>query len=100
MSHGFSTAFCVKSLYNICNITHGLNCKDILDSSKPNSFFNYPSCELTHSPILVAEVSLECDFTEVPEDMGPLEVCAVLTSGELAINITVNLSTICGEACG
>lgn len=48
----------------------------------------------------VANVSLECDSVEVGEDVGLLEVCAVLTFGDLAIPITVNLSTICDEACG
>ena len=31
--------------------------------------------------------------------MGQLEVCAVLTQGELDIDVAVELDTVCGEAC-
>ena len=48
----------------------------------------------------VADVSLECDYAEVGEDVGLVEVCAVLTVGKLDIDITVNLTTECCEACG
>lgn len=44
-------------------------------------------------------MSLECDHVEVPEDVGELELCAVLTEGDLAIDITVDVNTICDEAC-
>ena len=47
----------------------------------------------------VANVSLVCDTLEVAETAGPIQVCAVLNAGLLAIDITVNLSTICGQAC-
>lgn len=43
---------------------------------------------------------MECDSSQASEDIGELEVCAVLTEGDLAIDVAVNLSTICGEACG
>ena len=47
----------------------------------------------------VATVSLECDNAEVPEDVRELEICAVLTEGDLAIDITVDVNTICDQAC-
>lgn len=48
---------------------------------------------------VVVTVSLECDSAEVSEGVGQLQVCAVLTEGDLAINVTVSLSTVCSEAC-
>ena len=45
-------------------------------------------------------MSLECDSAEVYEDAGVFEVCARLTEGHIAIDITVLLSTTCGDACG
>ena len=49
----------------------------------------------------VAVVSLECNFDEVAEDTaGELDICAALTAGDLAIDITVNFDVICGGACG
>ena len=47
----------------------------------------------------VVYISLECDFDEVSEDIGQLEVCAMLTQGELARDVEVNISTECGDAC-
>ena len=47
----------------------------------------------------VANVSLECESAEVRESDGQVELCAVLTGGDLAIDITVLASTTCGEAC-
>ena len=44
-------------------------------------------------------MSLECDSAEVYEDAGVFEVCARLTEGHIAIDITVLLSTACGDAC-
>ena len=44
-------------------------------------------------------MSLECDSAVVREDVGQLEVCAVLNGGQLAINITVGVTTACGDAC-
>ena len=44
-------------------------------------------------------MSLECDNAEVPEDVEELEICAVLTEGDLAIDITVDVNTICDQAC-
>ena len=49
--------------------------------------------------LIVANVSLECDSVVVDESVQSLEVCTTFISGELGINITVNLSTICGSAC-
>ena len=45
-------------------------------------------------------ISLECDSIEVSEDIGQLEVCAVLTQGELDRNVAVNLNTSSGTAGG
>ena len=50
--------------------------------------------------VAVANVSLECESAVVGESDGQMELCAVLTEGELAIDITVLASTMCGEACG
>ena len=46
-----------------------------------------------------ADVSLKCDSAVVGEYIGELEVCAVLNRGQLAIDITVNVTTACGDAC-
>ena len=40
-----------------------------------------------------------CTSAEVVEDVGQLEVCAVLIEGELAIDIVANLTATCGSAC-
>ena len=56
---------------------------------------------MSYSSPAVAVVSLECNFDEVAEDTaGELDICAALTAGDLAIDITVNFDVICGEACG
>ena len=44
-------------------------------------------------------MSLVCDFLAVSESAGMAQVCAVLTAGDLAITVAVNLSTVCGTAC-
>ena len=56
---------------------------------------------MSYSSPAVAVVSLECNFDEVAEDTaGELDICAALTAGDLAIDITVNFDVICGGACG
>ena len=47
----------------------------------------------------VAVVTLECDSMDVPEAIGELEICAILSEGDLAIPISINLNTICDQAC-
>lgn len=48
-------------------------------------------------------VSLECESNKVAEDDGSLEVCAVLTAGLPAGNLTsaisIVLNTTCVDAC-
>lgn len=44
-------------------------------------------------------LSLECDVTEVSEDVGVLEVCVVLTVGTPTAEFIVDVQTICVEAC-
>ena len=44
-------------------------------------------------------MSLACDFLAVSESDDEAQVCAVLTAGDLAITVAVNLSTVCGSAC-
>ena len=41
----------------------------------------------------VANISLSCDTLEVAESVGAISVCAVLVTGDLAINVTVILNT-------
>ena len=53
-----------------------------------------------NSLLTVATISLECSSAEVSESMGEVDVCAILVEGELAINVSVNVSTVCIEACG
>ena len=48
----------------------------------------------------VAVVTLECDSMDVPEAIGKLEICAILSEGDLAIPISINLNTICDQAGG
>ena len=45
-------------------------------------------------------MSLDCETIEIPEDVGEQEICARLTGGDLAINISVIFITTCNEACG
>ena len=47
----------------------------------------------------VVYISLECDSIEVSEGDGQLEVCAVLTQGELERNVAVDFNTSCASAC-
>lgn len=48
----------------------------------------------------VVNVTLECDSIEFVEEDVQFEVCAILTAGQSAIDITVNISTVCDSACG
>ena len=60
----------------------------------------YPYCYICMLCVFtVVYISLECASDEVSEDIGQLEVCAVLTQGELARNVEVDISTECGDAC-
>ena len=52
-----------------------------------------------NSLLTVATISLECSSAEVSES-GEVDVCAILVEGELAIDVSVNVSTVCIEACG
>ena len=47
----------------------------------------------------VVYISLECDSDELDEDIGQVEVCAMLNQGELARNVTVEINTECIDAC-